>query len=188
QPRPEIGGIVGKRQVEGHTCGFHCLESIYEAYGVSPEVALLRERLGVDKPAVAFAKDSMGSIHPDIYRVAWQDGFAAEALDLENPYFKEKLFYHLRGGRVAMALFRKRDSGILHWVILSELKGGKLQIVDSLYAKPYLKPWEAFLDEEALSVIMFSVAEERTPVKIGDFHRKGLLEMNRVRKRLKKRK
>ena len=188
KPNELAGKVVGKRQIEGHTCGFHCLETIYEAHGVNPSRAGLRDRLGVDETALPFAKDSTGSLHPDIYRVAFQDGFLPEALDLENPYFEEKLHDHLDKGCLAMALFKKKDSGILHWVVLSEVSTEKVRIVDSLYLKPYWKTFAVFLEEEALSVIMFSVPKDKPRWKIGEIHRSGVAEMNRVRKRLRKRK
>ncbi|MEM7395134.1 MAG: cysteine peptidase family C39 domain-containing protein, partial [Verrucomicrobiota bacterium] len=62
------------KQRDGHSCGLLALAAIYRAYGIDPKAARLRQRLGTDRPAAKFLKDTEGTLQPDILRVLKQDG------------------------------------------------------------------------------------------------------------------
>lgn len=110
-PKP----IVGENQVEGHTCGMHSVSAVYKSYGVDPELADLRFRMGADRMANPLDKTSLGTVQPDMLRVVHQDGFATALLDLQDPEPAQKrLRDHLDSGHYAVTLISRREGGGLH--------------------------------------------------------------------------
>jgi len=139
--------IAPERQTEGHTCGMHAIRSIYRAYGVDPDDASLRFRLGTDKALTNVTPGLTGTLHPDVLRVLEQDGLDAELLVRVD---EGVLRRHLQTGHPVIALI---DVGVLHWVVLSRLEGDEVVIVDSLSEEAYARPFEAYVGE-VLSAIL----------------------------------
>ena len=176
EPRP----LELHRQTEGHTCGLRALESIYEAYGLDPERARLRFRLGTDRSALPGVDEWRGTLHPDLFRVVSQDGFVVEAVDLEAPETASRLVEHLRA-QTALALIVLPGGG-LHWVAIGAGGGGRLSIVDSLKREPQEVDGSDFVDERLVSLLL--LAPGAGADALGDLHAAGLREMLRVRERL----
>ncbi|MBC8008781.1 MAG: hypothetical protein H7067_01630 [Burkholderiales bacterium] len=141
-------------QTEKHTCGLLALSSIYRSYGISPDERRLRARLGVDRPSILFDTSSTGCIQPDIYRVLGQDGFTYVNIPVNDASTTVKLQSHLSAGNPALALIRRRETGNLHWLVLSGLTGGQVTLYDSLQHDPYAESWPA-LQRECLIEILF---------------------------------
>ena len=171
------------RQDEGHTCGYHALRVIYRAYGIDTDRARLRERLGVDKPALPKDSSSLGLLHPDLLRVVAQDGFVAEIIsDPLGEVGRSELAEHL-ADHPALALV-ELSGGLMHWVVLTEFASGRVTVVDSLADRPYQREWSDFVDEDLLSLVTLRPgADERYR---GKLHSIGALEMARIPKRLRK--
>jgi ABC-type bacteriocin/lantibiotic exporter with double-glycine peptidase domain len=119
-------------QTEGHTCGLHSVRAIYRAYGIDPDAAELRFRLGTDKPGHNFDPESLGTIHPDIVRVMEQDGFATRVVLRPTASDGEMVCEHLAAGFPVLTLVRVKG---LHWIVLAEGKDGKARVFDSLKAE-----------------------------------------------------
>ncbi|MCL4741665.1 MAG: hypothetical protein KJZ54_05610 [Phycisphaerales bacterium] len=155
-PSREPSSIVPEGQTEPHTCGLHSLRSIYRAYGVDPDIARLRFRLGVDKPATNFDPESLGAIHPDIVRVARQDGFDAAIVPTGGPEALPIIRAHLESGHPALALVRANS---LHWLVLAALDGDGVIIADSLAEQPYREPLDTYVRDRVLSAILLRPRE-----------------------------
>ncbi len=152
-PSNRPAALVPEQQTEPHTCGLHALSSIYRAYGLDPIEARLRFRLGVDKPATNFDPTSLGTIHPDILRVAGQDGFDTEVLLMSGDMDAARLRSHLRAGHVAMGLVRL---GNLHWIVLSGLDGESVAVCDSLRTDTYAEPFDEIVRDRLQSAILLA--------------------------------
>ena len=178
-PSASPGQIVAEHQDEPHTCGLHALRAIYRAYGLDPAARRLRFRLGVDRPGVPFDEQSLGSLHPDVFRVAAQDGLTVQAA---GPDDDVALRAHLEAGHPALLLVRTRASGALHWVVVDAVIGEALRVHDSLAAEPYLEPAPAWLGSHVLSVLLIRPGEPSAGSAAA--HAAGLIEMQRVARRL----
>lgn len=178
--------LVGETQSEGHTCGMHSLSSIYKSYGLDPDVADLRFRLGVDRRANPLDGTTLGTVQPDILRVVHQDQFATALLDLQDPVpAKTHLKQHLHDGHYALTLIRRRQNGNLHWVVVSAWQGDQLTIVDSLEDKPYPEPADDFIANHVLSVILMKPAGEDLSRSIFRNNMRGIQEMKNTLKRMR---
>lgn len=131
-PAAKPAPLVPHVQKDDYSCGFLALAAIYESYGIDPRMARLRDRLGTDVPAVAFVKDSNGTLQPDLLRVLKQDGFGAAIVNAEDAAGMKSLRDHLQGGQYALALTRTEQAGGLHWVALTGYKDGDVTVGDSL--------------------------------------------------------
>jgi ABC-type bacteriocin/lantibiotic exporter with double-glycine peptidase domain len=116
-------------QTERHTCGLHSVRTIYRAYGIDPDAADLRFRLGTDKPGHNFDPESLGTIHPDITRVMRQDGFDVRVILRPTEGDGAEMRAHLAAGFPVLTLVRVKG---LHWIVLAEGHDGKSRIFDSL--------------------------------------------------------
>ncbi len=182
-PINEPGSIIVQEQTEGHTCGYHALSSIYQAHGLDPQTMNLRFRLGVDKPAVPFDNETLGSIHPDIYRVGRQDGFVLTALEPDVEESKTKLCQHGDRGLYTLTLIRRKENGNLHWIVLGRCHGGAVDVYDSLYPEPYQENIDDYFQNNILSLITVEPSQD-TQSTVTSSHMDGIEEMNRVRKRI----
>lgn len=168
-------------QAEGHTCGLLALSSLYLAYGLDPAGANLRFRLGVDQTAVPLADGTEGTLHPDLFRVANQDGFEIHILDPANPAARRELLAHLTEN-AALALIPV--GGGLHWIAID--KGGdygELRVSDSLESESYLVEAETLLATPILSLLLFTPST-RTQT-INESHAQGMAEIARVYARMR---
>ena len=166
-----------REQTDGHSCGYLALASLYESYGVNPEQARLRQRLGTDSKAVPFSSESIGTIQPDILRVLKQDGFHAELLKLSNEYSKDRLIVHLQSDQYSLALIKRKENSNLHWVALIDFDKGELTVGDSLRDKLYQEPIAEFAATNILSVILINPSTPDPNGKYGGEHRRGVWEM-----------
>lgn len=155
-PTPLPLAIIPEVQTEPHTCGLHSLRSVYRAYAVDPDAARLRFRLGVDKPATNFDPESLGTIHPDIVRVAHQDGFDATILPTGGDDALPTIRAHVESGHPALALVRVNS---LHWLVLAGIEGDEAIIADSLAEQPYREPLDAYVRGRVLSAILLRPRE-----------------------------
>lgn len=169
-------------QLESHTCGLRSLESIYIAYGIVPDQADVRFRLGVDRPALPLSPDSKGTLHPDLLRVLAQDGFATAIVDLDAATAAEAVLAHLEGGHPVLALTQREVSGGLHWVVLSRADGRQITIIDSLEDEPLTKSLDGCL-EISLSLLCVSPSSDAPP-PISEVHGEGIAEMRAVLRRM----
>lgn len=162
-------------QLESHTCGLLSLSAAYRVYGLSPEAENLRARLGVDNEAVPLDDGSTGTLHPDLFRVLAQDGFAWSCL---APDDADGLLRHLDHGQVALLLIIRAESGGLHWVLTDEREGTMIRVVDSLIAQPQMVAVDAYL-RRALSIVALRPADGAA-MSISAAHQAGVAEMLRV--------
>ena len=171
------------RQDEGHTCGYHALRVVYRAYDVDTDRARLRERLGVDEPAIPKDASSLGLLHPDLLRVIAQDGFVGEIVpDPLGEDARSALAEHL-ADHPALALV-ELSGGLMHWVVLTEFVGGRVTVVDSLADQPYQRDWSDFAREDLLSLVTIRPGADEC--SRGRLHGIGAREMTRIAKRLRK--
>lgn len=194
RPERRIADPVPIEQTELHTCGFLSLSAAYVAYGLSPEEKNLRFRLGVDTKAHPFDDESTGTLHPDLYRVLAQDGFAIEAIDPDADDAAARLTAHLQPEGLALLLIKRRQTGGLHWVVADKAIAGSdgawthLRIVDSLASFPYREPIDDFLAHHVLSIIAIRPADDASVRgDVAKAHGAGLAEMKRVHARMKTR-
>jgi hypothetical protein len=162
--------FAAEKQTEPHTCGFHAVSTVYRAYGLDPDGARLRFRLGTDKRATNFDPESLGTIHPDMLRVLSQDGFDASlVLDPKSPESMDRVAAHLGRGHPVIALVRATG---LHWIVLAphgapetaldEISGtavahrdeAMVLIIDSLVETPTAAALGGVLSERVLSAIV----------------------------------
>ena len=144
-------------QDEAHICGYLALSSIYAAYGIDREVAKLRFRLGVDQRGNAFDASSLGSIHPDVFRVMYQDGFVLQDVDLDTPRFNPLILAHTYQRHLVLFLIKRPQNGNLHWVVAvdpEDESAGSLRIIDSLVKEPYNVDSKAFIDTYVVSALL----------------------------------
>lgn len=175
-----------EQQVEGHTCGMHSISSVYKSYGLDPEAADLRFRMGVDRLANPFDKTTLGTVQPDLLRVVHQDGFATALLDLQEPEPAQKILReHLESGHYAVTLIRRRQNGNLHWVVLSAWRDDTLTVVDSLADTPYPEPVADFMENHVLSVVLMKPAGENASHSIFGSNVRGIGEMGDTYKRMR---
>ncbi|CAM2007348.1 hypothetical protein [Acanthopleuribacter pedis] len=177
--------IQGENQTEGHTCGLHSLSAIYKSYSLDPAAADLRFRLGVDRRANPFDATTLGTVQPDILRVVHQDGFATAVLDLQDPVpARRHLQNHLESGHYALTLIRRRQSGNLHWVVISAWLDNELTVVDSLTPQPYTEPVDDFMTNHVLSVMLLQPAVEDASRSIFGNNMRGIQEMKDTYQRM----
>lgn len=158
--RPEI-------QVEGHTCGFHALSSIYKSYGMDPDEWKLRFRLGTDQPTVP-GTDTTGTLQPDMMRVLRQDGFEVSGAKTTEAV---RIRRHLEAGHSAVAVVQR---SVMHWVVLAKLNGDELIVVDSLVREPVRTSLDSFR-KEAKNILLISPGIATHA--IGASHLEGIGEM-----------
>ena len=180
EPVPAIDQPVGPlapiTQTEKHTCGFLAISAIYRAYGLDPLERRLRARLGTDNTANIYDSTSTGTIHPDLYRVMTQDGFALQRLDVDAPEVLPTLEAHLGGGRFALALVQRRETGNLHWIALGGCRENRLLICDSMQPAPFTEPADAWLRDCALGILLVKPAGQVTPDPVWKLHWAGVID------------
>jgi hypothetical protein len=163
--------IEPERQVEKHTCGFHAVSSIYQSYGLDPVERRLRARLGVDTRSIIYDSSTTGGLHPDMYRVLEQDGFALKTLDLKAEGVPAELTNHLAGGRYALALIQRRKTGNMHWVVFCGFKEGSLAVCDSLSPEIYSEEIDDYCRRCVLSVTLLTPDRGRSQPSVWKAHR-----------------
>jgi len=177
RPVPAIAGIVApiqpETQTENHTCGFHAVSAIYRSYGLDPKERRLRPRLGVDNTANVYDEESTGCLHPDIYRVITQEGFAYHSLDLAADSSRTNLLMHLDTSGYALALIKRRENGHLHWVVVSGRTNDTLRVCDSLKPKIYDELLESYWNDCLLSVILVEPAKAAQDIPLWKLHLRG---------------
>jgi hypothetical protein len=172
-------------QFEQHTCGLHALALIYRAHGLDPERERLRERLGVDVPAIEGEPGTTGTLHPDLLRVLRQDHFDARCLDLERKDAAPALQSFVSAGHPALILIALPDSEVLHWVAAGNAdEAGRLRIYNSLVREPYDVELDEYLARQALSVVTIAADANVQFVSAKATYSEGLAEMWRVWRRL----
>lgn len=181
--------LQARPQFDNHTCGYLALAAIYEAFGLDERKAELRFRLGVDEPATPeSADDTVGTLHPDIFRVVTQDGFEATVVDLEWTNATTQITNHLELSRPALALITRRENNRLHWVVFTEHEAGKVKVADSLRpSEIYTEELDSYLRDCVVSVLLLETRPdgERKP-SVSQSHLDGLEEMVKVYGRLRK--
>lgn len=179
QPASVAGTPIAESQDEPHTCGLHAMRSMYVAYGLVPEQHRLRFRLGTDQPAMRVDNDSTGTLHPDLYRVLAQDGFAIDVLDLDADVAPAALKNHLAWQQLALAVVYRST---YHWVLIgpSDL-ADEVVVYDSLKAEPVTMSVDALLDE-TLSITLVEPGDGKA-ISASDAHAQGLAEMARLYQR-----
>lgn len=181
-PKPARVATTPKaeKQTEPHTCGWHAMRSMYAAYGLDGRQFDLRFRLGTDEPAMRADKDSTGTLHPDLYRVLAQDGFAAEPMDLDGASPEDRLDTHLMRGQLALVVVYRST---YHWVLVGPSETEDACVVyDSLVDGPVALALDALVDD-ALSITLVRPAEPGQAVSTTDAHAEGLAEMARLYRR-----
>lgn len=171
---------VAESQTEPHTCGLHAMRSMYVAYGLSSQQYDLRFRLGTDAPAMRADKDSTGTLHPDLYRVLAQDGFAVDVLDLDADIALTALQNHLAWEQLALAVVYRST---YHWVLIGAGEDAdELVVYDSLKDEPVVVLAEDFL-AEALSITLVEPLGSDVERTASAAHAEGLAEMARLYQR-----
>ncbi|MFB3429613.1 MAG: cysteine peptidase family C39 domain-containing protein [Phycisphaerales bacterium] len=165
-----------ERQAEPHTCGYHAASTVYKAYGLDVGERRLRARLGVDNKSFLYDSTTTGCLHPDIYRAMNQDGFDVAALDLDSRSDSARLKSHLEAGGPALALIRRHDSGVMHWVVLGAISGSEVTVLDPLEDEIQSAPLQEYWDDQLLSVIK---VQPRTgqPAPLWNLHLRGAIDM-----------
>jgi hypothetical protein len=165
--RAFLEDVGPEAQFESHTCGWHALRVIYKAYGLNPDEANLRFRLGVDVPANPLDGKSTGTLQPDLLRVLVQDGFAYERLPLDDEVkAANALEGHVQGGHMAAVLIRRRENGNMHWVAVRKGVAGQVTVLDSLFPEAYPEQSLAFVRECVLSG--FLISPRHSPKEVDD--------------------
>ena len=144
-------------QDEPHTCGYLAISALYRSYSLDPAEHRIRFRLGTDARANILDYTSVGTIHPDIYRVLYQDGFTIRDLDLADPRYVAHLHAHCYDKHLALVLLKRPQTGNLHWVLVTEPPGpgaDDILVVDSLAEQPYQVMTKDFLDRYGVSVFL----------------------------------
>lgn len=166
-------------QTEPHTCGLHAMRSMYVAYGLNPDAFDLRFRLGTDEPAMRADKESTGTLHPDLYRVLAQDGFAVDPLDLDTAVASSALQNHLAWDQLALVVVYRST---YHWVLAGPGDdAGEVVVYDSLLAEPVRVSIDALI-EDALSITLVEPSDGEA-ISASDSHAAGLAEMARLYQR-----
>lgn len=184
---PQLAQALGppEVQLEDHTCGLHSLALVYRAHGLDPERERLRERLGVDVPAIEQDASTSGTLHPDLLRVLRQDHFEAQCLDLEGRGASLALERAVSARCAALVLVALPHSGGLHWVAAGRSdEPGRLRIFDSLVREPYDVALGEYLEQRALSVVTIAPDPSVEFTAAQSSHAEGLAEMGRVALRI----
>ena len=174
-PQGTPGEIYPEKQVEGHTCGWHSVRSIYTSYDLETDRYMLRERLGVDAKAVPFFASTKGTVHPDILRVLDQDGFQFEHLDLKKVADLHRLHEHFEEGHYALVLINRRENQALHWVVFAGVEQGDYVVVDSLSEEKYSEDL-GFLAENVQTTLLLKPSDS-DQIGTGKSHRNGVLQV-----------
>ncbi len=169
------GEIYPENQIQGHTCGWHAIRSIYRSYGLKIEDYDLRLRLGVDKKSVPFLTSTKGTIHPDVLRVLDQDGFSYSSINIRQTSGLQKFHQHFESGHYALGLINRKQNNALHWIVLSGTDNYKYTVVDSLYPQEYKEDLK-FLSENVQTVLLISPLDSGKEAGKGKSHRKGLFQ------------
>jgi hypothetical protein len=153
RPTAVPAALVPETQTEPHTCGFHALSSVYRAYGVDPNRADLRFRLGTDVPLVNVDPSTAGTVHPDMLRVLKQDRFVPTVIHPGSDDAAARITGHLDSGQVAIALVTATG---LHWVAFEGVpeRSGVMLICDSLTPEKSEAAVDEFLRDRAHSVVL----------------------------------
>ncbi len=185
-PTPTRAEFKLEEQVEGHTCGFHALSTIYKAYSLDPAVKNLRFRLGVDKAAIPFDSSSLGSLHPDIFRVATQDGFNLSLIDPESGN-TEHVCQILANDYPILTLIKRRENGNLYWIVLSSCQDNMVTVYDSLFKETYKEPLPEYMNNNILSMIALEPSYPKEENTVWKKHREGIAEVNSVANKIRQR-
>ena len=184
RPTATSGRYQLEVQTEGFTCGLHAVSTVYRAYGLDAESEQVRRRLGVDVKALNWMPDSTGAMHPDMYMVLSQDGFAVDAIEPTLATAWEALTDHLRSGHPAILLIRRRESGGMHWVVATRAVGSEVEVYDSLLPTPIREPQD-YLHECVVSVIAVRPLDEgEAGLSSIEAHRSGALAATAAAKRM----
>lgn len=155
------------------------MRSLYRAYGLDPDAFRLRFRLGTDEPAVQIDDETTGTLHPDLYRVLAQDGFATRTIDLDAAQTSD-LNKHLAADQLAIMLVYRKT---YHWVLLSDGETtGQITVIDSLSDEPKQAALADVL-RDALSITLVEPAPTGGALSAADAHALGLAEMSRAYQR-----
>ena len=170
-------------QDEAHTCGYLAISSLYASYRMDPTAHKVRFRLGTDSRANMFDETSLGTIHPDIFRVLYQDKFTIRDLDLSSPRFEPNLHAHVYNRHLALLLIKRPQSGNLHWVLAidpNDGNTGQIQIIDSLAREPYTVTTRDFIEQHAVSVLLIYRPTEHEEVDATTLNAWGLASVSRA--------
>lgn len=175
-------------QFEDHTCGLHALRIVYRAHGLDPDAERLRERLGVDTPAVPKAPTTTGTLHPDLLRVLAQDHFDSSFIDPDQEGVAarfEALLASASGSAPAVLLLIDLGNAALHWVAAARSeRAGHVRVWDSLVREPYDEPLESYLRERVVSVVTVTPNARLDVRPLKPLYSAGLAEMWRVKRRM----
>lgn len=176
-PSATLTWAAPERQREGHTCGMHAVSVLYRSYGLDPAEFRLRERLGIDVPAVALMESSTGMLPTDLFRVLGEDGFHYETLPSKDGDVAARLGEHLEQH---MALCVVPLGGLeMHWIAARRDAEGRSVLLDSLGGRVHPVDLEAFVEETAISIVLVrprlsgESSQERP-------YREGAREMGRI--------
>lgn len=186
--RMQADEVKAQLQWESHTCGYHALAAIYQAFGIDERKADLRFRLGVDEPATPLSDDSSkGTLHPDILRVAAQDGLKITLVPLESPDTGDRIIAHLTRKLPVLVLISRRENSRLHWVVFTRNENGEVTVADSLRPdESYKEPLKSFLTEHVMSALLVEARPASdAPLRTSTMHEQGVNEMLKVLKRLR---
>lgn len=184
-PARELG--APELQLEDHTCGLHALRLVYRAHGLDPDEERLRERLGVDTPAIPKAPSTTGTLHPDLLRVLRQDHFDTAFIDPDidgaAPRLESLLTTPLASAPVLLLVDLGNET--LHWVAGARSdRAGHVRVWDSLVREPYDEPLEAYLRERVLSIVSVKPHARVDVEPLEPVYAEGLAEMWRVARRM----
>ena len=169
------GEVIPLVQEDDFSCGYLALAAVYESYGLDPQVARLRERLGVSVPAIPFIDSSNGTLQPDLFRVLKQDGFESVVID---PNTESKLLErHLSGPHLALALVKTERAGGFHWIVLADYADGSYQIADSLVEGLQWKDGEELLGPRFLQALLLSPGVPDPDGPLGKVHYEGSVSL-----------
>ncbi len=176
RPNAKPTPFVLETQTEPDTCGLHALSTIYRAYGLDAEDERLRWRLGIDTKAVFWIESSTGALHPDIWMVLDQDGFAVDPIDTTASDAWDHLQDHTQGGHAALLLTVRPQTGGMHWVVAVHNSDDGVSILDPLQSEPL--PVESdYLAQHAITAWRIQPRDDDSD-KIGSMtaHKRGSVE------------
>ncbi len=184
-PARELG--PPELQLEDHTCGLHALRIVYRAHGLDPDAERLRERLGVDTPALPKAPSTTGTLHPDLMRVLRQDHFDTALIDPDLEGAATRLESLLTTPLASAPVLLLVDLGneALHWVAAARSeRAGHVRVWDSLVREPYDEPLDSYLRQRVLSIVMVTPHARVDVEPLESVYAEGLAEMWRVARRM----
>ncbi|MCR9143146.1 MAG: cysteine peptidase family C39 domain-containing protein [bacterium] len=165
RPRAVPYNLYPEIQRDGHSCGYLAMAAIYRSYGLNFRKARLKHRLGTDVPAVPFLEDTNGTIQPDLFRVLLQDGFEGRVVAPADADDREDLIEHLEGPHYALTLIKRKATGSLHWIVLTDYHKANVMVADSLIRGKRRHNLAKFAEEEILSSILLK------PASTSEYHK-----------------